>query len=207
MALANVYTQVYGQIPEFFEKIKEGQAPDKFTQQHLKDIGFTSTSHRAFLPLLKALGFLASDGSPTYRYHSYRDSTQSRRIMGEAIKEAYSDLFLIKEKPKASDKNLLEGKFKSTFNAPERSAEYMAKTFLALLELAELDNRDKPPIEPQPIISKPNEIKANMANEPKKEVNIVPPGLHYNIQIHLPATKDIEVYNSIFKSVKEHLFG
>ncbi|MDD5149341.1 MAG: hypothetical protein PHC28_02520 [Flavobacterium sp.] len=30
-------------------------------------------------------------------------------------------------------------------------------------------------------------------------------GLHYNIQIHLPATKDVEVYNAIFKSLKEHL--
>jgi hypothetical protein len=29
--------------------------------------------------------------------------------------------------------------------------------------------------------------------------------LHYNIQIHLPATKDIEVLNAIFKSLKEHL--
>ena len=33
-----------------------------------------------------------------------------------------------------------------------------------------------------------------------------PPGLHYNIQVHLPATKDIEVYNAIFKSLKEHLY-
>ena len=31
------------------------------------------------------------------------------------------------------------------------------------------------------------------------------PGLHYNIQIHLPATKDVEVYNAIFKSLREHL--
>jgi hypothetical protein len=31
-------------------------------------------------------------------------------------------------------------------------------------------------------------------------------GLHYNIQIHLPATKDTEVYDAIFKSLKEHLF-
>ena len=29
--------------------------------------------------------------------------------------------------------------------------------------------------------------------------------LHYNIQIHLPATKDVEVFNAIFKSLKEHL--
>ena len=49
MALPSVYTQVYGQIPEFFSKIQEGQAPSNFTQQHLKDIGFASTNHRAFI--------------------------------------------------------------------------------------------------------------------------------------------------------------
>jgi hypothetical protein len=43
--------------------------------------------------------------------------------------------------------------------------------------------------------------------ENKSELKVVSPGLHYNIQIHLPATKDIEVYNAIFKSVKEHLIG
>jgi hypothetical protein len=32
-------------------------------------------------------------------------------------------------------------------------------------------------------------------------------GLNYNIQIHLPATKDLEVYNAIFKSLREHLIG
>jgi hypothetical protein len=35
--------------------------------------------------------------------------------------------------------------------------------------------------------------------------NIPRAGLHYNIQIHLPATKDVEVYNAIFKSLKDHL--
>jgi hypothetical protein len=28
---------------------------------------------------------------------------------------------------------------------------------------------------------------------------------HYNIQIHLPATSDVGVYNAIFKSLKENL--
>lgn len=30
-------------------------------------------------------------------------------------------------------------------------------------------------------------------------------GLKYDIAIHLPATKDIEVYNAIFKSLRDHL--
>ena len=52
MALSNTYTVVNGQLPEFFQKIQDGQAPDKFTQQHLKDIGFTSTNHRAFIQII-----------------------------------------------------------------------------------------------------------------------------------------------------------
>ena len=31
------------------------------------------------------------------------------------------------------------------------------------------------------------------------------PQFHYNIQIHLPATTDISVYNAIFKSLKDNL--
>lgn len=208
MALPNVYTQAYGKIPEFFAKIQEGQAPSSFTQQHLKDIGFGSSNSRPFIPLLKALDFLSPSGAPTSRYHEYRSKAQSRQIMGQAIKEAYSDLFLIKSHPKESDKSLIEGKFKSTHNAKDRPAELMAKTFFSLLSIADIDH--------EPSV-KHKETKVEV--EPESAESISPetiltiptsgvhPSLHYNIQIHLPATKDIEVYNSIFKSLKEHLIG
>ena len=32
-------------------------------------------------------------------------------------------------------------------------------------------------------------------------------GLHYNIQIDLPATRDSAIYDAIFKSLKEHILG
>lgn len=211
MALPSVYTQVYGQIPEFFSKIQEGQAPGNFTQQHLKDIGFASTNHRAFIPILKALGFLSPSGVPTGRYHSYRDKSQARQIMGEAIREAYSDLFLIKSHPKESDKDLIEGKFKSAHNAKDRPAELMAKTFFGLLDIADINHAPKP----SKAIEEPEQKSAAFNFQTKEQINIpkeapmsgIHPSLHYNIQIHLPATKDIEVYNSIFKSLKEHLLG
>lgn len=207
MSLPSVYTQVYGQIPEFFAKIQEGQAPSTFTQQHLKDIGFASTNHRAFIPILKALGFLSPGGAPTSRYHLYRDKSQSRAVMGEAIKEAYAELFYIKSHPKEADKELIEGKFKSAHNCKDRPAELMTKTFFSLLSIADIDHAPKPSdkIEPEPAQAEENN--QNGAPEMPPFVNPVSPSLHYNIQIHLPATKDIEVYNAIFKSLKEHLLG
>lgn len=211
MALPIVYTQVYGQIPEFFQKIQEGQAPPTFTQQHLKDIGFASTNHRAFIPILKALGFLTPGGAPTNRYHDYRDKSQSRQIMGEAVKEAYSDLFLIKSHPKESDKNLIEGKFKSTHNAKDRPAELMAKTFFGLLAISDIDHSPKATVKVEKTPEVDDGDKQATQAQPESVLQVpvsgVQPSLHYNIQIHLPATKDIEVYNSIFKSLKEHLLG
>ena len=204
MPLPNVYTQAYGQIDEFLKKIRDGQAPPKFTQQHLKDIGFSSANHKAFIPILKAISFLSEDGSPTTRYHAYRDHSQSRQILGEALKEAYQELFLIKSHPTENDKALIEGKFKSAHNAKDRPAELMAKTFFALLKNADIEHKPK---------QKKDELTEEDKDKPKQppvteiQPPLTPPGLHYNIQIHLPATKDIEVFNAIFKSLKEHLIG
>lgn len=88
MALSNTYTVVNGQLPEFFQKLQEGQAPDKFTQQHLKDIGFTSTNHRAFIQILKSLNFLTPDGTPTQRYHEYRNRAICKKSNGYSNKRS-----------------------------------------------------------------------------------------------------------------------
>lgn len=72
MALANTYVQIYGQLPEIFQRISEAAALDKFTTQHLKDWGYTSSNFRAVIPVLKTLGFISADGTPTTRYHDYR---------------------------------------------------------------------------------------------------------------------------------------
>jgi uncharacterized protein DUF5343 len=204
MALPEVYVQIYGQLPEVFKRLSDGQAPDKFTRQYLKDLGFLSSNHHAIIPLLKALGFLSVEGVPTARYHAYRDHSQSKKVMGQAIREAYADLFTIKAHPTEADRSLIEGKFKSAHNTSERVAKLMASTFYSLLSLADL-NAAAPggvvekKVEPPPV--PPVEVQHS-----EKQIRLATSAtLHYNIQIHLPATKDVEVYNAIFKSLREHL--
>jgi hypothetical protein len=202
MALPTTYTQETKVLSEFFGKLRDAQAPDKFTLQMIKDFGYKSNNHRAFLPILKAIGFLTADGSPTTRYHNYRNHSMSKNVMGEALKESFSDIFLIKAKPTQSDKALIEGKFKSYHNVSDTVAGLMTKTFYALLDLADLDNTEAVKQDINIPVTKSNEdiIQTVAKNKSNSAV-----GLHYNIQIHLPATKDVEVYNAIFKSLKDHL--
>jgi hypothetical protein len=192
-------------LPAIFSKIIEGAAPEKFTVAHLKGIGFTSSNDQGALPLLKDLKFLTADGAPTPRYHQYRDKSQSKRVLGEALREAYEDLFHINENPSEADRAAITGRFKSTHNATDLVAERQAATFYSLLKLADLSG----PRATKKVQETPTQIVDDGALKiPKPEPQAVPlgfGGLRYNIEVHLPATKDVEVYNAIFKSLREHL--
>ena len=143
MALIRAYTDAYGTLEDFFSKLRDGQAPPQFTQQYLMDLGFKSNKHRAYIPLLKALGFLTPEGKPTQRYNDYRDHSKSKGVMTEALKEAYADIFLIKAKPTSADHSAVEGKFKSFHNTSDNTALTMRRTFFALLKLADFSTSQK----------------------------------------------------------------
>ena len=204
MGLSSSWVGAPNRVPEVFSKIRDGQAPSQVTNQLLKDWGFASSNDRAFIPLLKSLGFLTVTGQPTQRYHDYRDHSRSKSIMGEALKEAYQDIFLIKAKPTKADQGAITGKFKSFHNASDDVAQRMTKTFFALLDLADISGAAPIKLEaPQtPELEGSSAVGTGTAQLQPRAPSLA--GLHYNVQIHLPATKDVEVYNAIFKSLREH---
>lgn len=184
-------------------KIIDGAAPEKFTLEHLRAIGITSSNDRAIIPLLKDLGFLTPDGAPTQRYMAYRDKSRSRKVLGEALHEAYSDVFHINEHPTNADRAAVEGMFRSKLNSSERVAQVQAATFFALLALADLEAS---PVEQEPELIAPEEVPPVLDLE-RQLTPTLSTELHYTIQVHLPATKDLEVYNAIFRSLRENLLG
>ena len=83
-----------------------------------------------------------------------------------------------------------------------------ASTFFALLKLADLNARQgSPPRESAKekksgaLSRETDESKSETVRDPRRPSL----DLRYNVEIHLPASKDIEVYNAIFRSLKEHL--
>jgi Family of unknown function (DUF5343) len=192
------------------KKIVDGVAPAKFTVQHLQSIGFASSSDRAIIPLLKDLGFLSDDGTPLPRYHAYRDRSRSNAVMAEALRDAYEDVFHIREIPTPADRGAVEGLFKSKHNSTDKVAQLQAMTFFALLKDADLKAKT-----PVPAIldttrsteSEPERKEAGDGASALPELRQLTTELHYTIQVHLPATKDIEVFNAIFRSLRENLLS
>lgn len=200
MALPQSYLTSVKNLPGIMEAIQGAGVPDKFTFEFLKTLGYSSSSDRPIIPVLKSLDFLDSSGTPTKLYRAYKDKTTARKVLGKAIRSAYEDIFLANENAQILSNEKVKGIIASITGKGETVVEKMATTFKSLCALADFsEDTDAEVVE--------ESIHVEEKDNKGIEKVVVPnnPTFHYNIQIHLPITKDISVYNAIFKSIKEHL--
>lgn len=193
------YMTSNARISEMFEKIQTAAQPAKFTHEVLKNMGFASSNDRGFINVLKNLQFLNSDGVPTSNYNLLRDTNKSKKVVGKQIKEYYKELFDINVNMNNASEDEVKGVISRVTGKEEKEVKRMYLTFKALCQYGDfsgLEDDKKTTEETQaiPIDNKLNAVEFS-------------PDFHYNIQIHLPATTDITIYNAIFKSIKENLFN
>jgi len=125
--------------------------------------------------------------------------------MAEAMRDAYQDLFRVKTDAHTMSRSDLKNKLKtlSQGTLKESVQDKMAMTFNALAGYS--DFSASPPAKEQPSEDEgpgPEKNRKELPPDPKKAIF---GGLHYNIQIILPSTRDTKVYDAIFKSLKDHL--
>lgn len=198
------FMNAYGLIPKILNKIKEAKTPDRFTQDFLgTKLGFSGGSARAFIPLAKRLGLLASDGSPTDLYKSFRNPEQSGRAIAEAIKTGYADLFARNEYVNSLESKALEGLVMEITGLEKGNTTLRAicSTFEALKEFGDFEAKEP-------------EHKKELKKKKDEEERKPPPSLDeqdmrfhlaYTFNFVLPKTDDIAVFNAIFKSLRENL--
>lgn len=220
MALTSSYLITTKNLDSFLNSLLTARAPEVFTQKSLESLEFKSTNDRLFIGMLKGLGFLDSTAVPTERYFKFLDQTQSKQVLAEAIREAYEDLFSVNTKANELGQQEVKSKLKTlTQGKPsDKVLGLMASTFRALVDYAEWNTSadlksmapkkvDDKSAEKQPKLTKSEEVINPVEKESIKEtIKTIEHQLHYNIQIHLPESRDQAVYDAIFKSLKSHLF-
>ena len=206
MAVENPpYLNAYGNISKALKKIKAAQVPPRFTQDFLATkLGLSGGGARPLIPFLKRTGFLGSDGVPTSRYKRFRNSSETGKAALEALKEGYKAVYEINEYAhEVSDKDLLGIIVQTTGLEPTSSTcKAMVSSFKALKEFAKFtgsDEEDEEQIEESKVENNVSET------EGERVVLKKGLGLSYTINLNLPATSDITVFDAIFKSLKEHL--
>jgi hypothetical protein len=149
--------------------------------------------------VLKGLGFLDSSSVPTQAYRDYRDKKAAATVLARQLRQAYRGLFLADENAQDLSAEDLKGKFATLTGKDESVVKKMASTFKALAGLADF----KKAAEPEP--SKPAE--EPVESPALEQLTPRPASLAFahTIYINLPATRDVAVYDAIFRSIREHL--
>lgn len=216
MSLPTAYLVTTKNLDTFLNALKTAKAPDRITNRFLQNLEFSSSNDRLFIGLLKSLGFIDDSGVPTKRYFDFLDQTQSARILAEAIREAYSDLFAINVRANELSAEEVKNKFRTLTQGQnsDNVLGLMAKTFKALADLADWSSPAQINIMPSfEEVSTSGEIDTGkhsptkLGDEQHRESTgrIRLKELHYNIQIVLPETRDVAVFDAIFESLKRHL--
>lgn len=196
------YVDAYGKLEILFQKIKEAEVPPKVTNDFLQTkLGLKSTSYRAMIPLMKRLGFIDDANVPNENYRQYRDENNSKAIMAQQVKIAYKDLFAANEYANTLGRDEVITKLTTVLGTPadDKTTPKVAGTFLALCAMADFGGK---------VAELPKgKEKAGKPTGGSLQGQLPTLGISYTINLNLPASTDIEVFNAIFKALKENLLS
>jgi hypothetical protein len=194
------YVTASGNITKALEKIQPAATPDRFTQDYLSTkLALSGGGARPLIPFLKRTGFLASDGTPTDRYRRFRAAGSRGAAAAAGLREGYAALYQRNEYAHYLTDQKLKDLIIEETGAESGSSTVQAifSSFRALQAFAKFDHQEE--------IDEHVDDETNGGDDESE--NGLPGGLRlgYTINLHLPATSDIAVFNAIFKSLRENL--
>jgi hypothetical protein len=212
MAVPNAYMPTTGRVGQMFDTIRRVEVPDRFTNELLRRLGFTSSNDRPFIRVLKALRFLDDSGIPTERYRDYRNPTSGDAVLAEAIRDAYADVFFHDGDAHRRSASELTGIFQRESQKSERVSQQMAATFKALTDKADWSGPSPAPAQEARDGEAEADADADVAPPPEPEPSPVSAStqlgtlsLRHDVHLHLPETTNPAVYDAIFRSLRDHL--
>lgn len=192
-------------ITSGLEKIKNAATPERFTQDFLANtLGMKGGTPRPLIPFLKRIGFLGSDGTPSELYKKFRNPAESGQAVAKGMLIGYKALFDMNEKAhELSDSDLRGLVVQATgLERNNRTVQAIVGSFKSLKDLAKFGVAKKTHETPPP---EPSQLSIPGPNLGRQDVGGIGMNLSYTINLNLPATSDIAVFDAIFKSLKEHL--
>lgn len=195
------YLTTPGTLTTALNKIKAAATPSTFSHDFVQTkLKIKGGAGRAIVPFFKKVGFVAGDGSPTTLYQRFRNETTSGSAAAEALRIGYRALYEVNEYThELSDKDLKGLIVQVTgLEDSNRVVALIQSTFKKLRDFADFE---------APSIA-PEETRSDTARgeEPiHRSADDLGFNISYTINLNLPPTTNIEVFNAIFKSLKENL--
>ena len=203
------YTNTPKKFKETLDALIVAERPERFNRDFIEAVlNVKGGSVTGFPPIMKRIGFLSSEGVPTELYDKFRSGTARSGAAFEGLKAGFGELFrrnaYAHKLPEAKIKDMLveiTGRARNdenisaiygTFDAIRQFVSEDAGSTVAQAAQVNVDN------------SAPHSIDLSDNTNDSRE-NARSWGLSYQINVVLPETSDISVFNAIFKSLRDNL--
>ena len=197
------YVTAYGNIAKALKKIQQASTPPRFTHDFLATkLAMSGGSARPVVPFLKRIGFIASDGTPTNLYKQFRGTDEGRGAAAAAgLRQGYAPLYEVNEYAHVLDEPKLKSLVVQVTGEAQDSKTVSAitRSFMTLNEFADHEAVPAAVSQAETVATLPAAGEVGGAGPSPKL------GLNYTINLQLPATSDVAVFDAIFKSLREHL--
>ncbi|MEM7208887.1 MAG: DUF5343 domain-containing protein [Pseudomonadota bacterium] len=202
------YVTAPGNIDKALVGIKTAATPASVSQDFVKTIlKIPGGSGDQITSFLKKIGFAGTDGTPTSIYTQFRNAATSGAAAAAAIKHGFAPLYVRNEYMHQLSDEALKGLIIEETGAAENSS-IPGLVLSAINSLKSVASFEAP----EPDETEVNTNDASVVQLPPVDGNTPPTNddsvglnLSYTINLNLPATSDIAVFNAIFKSLKENL--
>lgn len=204
------YVTSPGNVEKALVAIKEAATPPSVGQDFVKTIlKIPGGSGNQMASYLKKIGFVRPDGTPSDIYTRFRNPSSEGAAAAEALRIGYAPLATRNEYWFALSDDKLRGLIvEETGSAKDASVVSMTlacikavrkhANFDAKKETTMAEDKMHVPLPPAlPAPETPNTQKLSEQNIGLR--------LGYTINLNLPATSDIAVFNAIFRSLRENL--
>jgi hypothetical protein len=197
------YLTTPGTLDNALTKVKAAATPPTFNNDfvHAK-LQIKGGAGKSIPPFFKKLGLVSDSGAPTALYQKLRNTSTAEEALGQAVRIAYRPLYEVNECVHELSDRDLKGLILQVTGLEDgnRTAELIQSTFLRLKKHAKFDAAES------------DDSQHDAAEEPSlaaaqraKVAGIKDLRIGYTINLNLPATANVEVFDAIFQSLRKNL--
>jgi hypothetical protein len=194
-----------GTVATALQKMKAAATPERFTHDFLANtLGMKGGTPRPVIPFLKRIGFIGTDGVPTELYKAFRNTGQSGAAVAQAMRIGYKPLFDMNERAHELPDPELKGLVVQATGLEEKSRvlQLIIQTFKILKQQASFGATT--------VAIKKEERRDEAVGRTTPSGDSGTGGaagihLSYTINLNLPPTPDVAVFNAIFKALRDNL--
>ena len=201
----------YSIYPNAFKKALDGiiaaERPDKFSNDFLSTVlKISGGTARPIGPLLKKMQFITSEGTPTDLYSKFKTELGRGQAALDGLRNAYSELFRRNEFVHRAESNAVKDLIVEItgLNKSDNIVRLISQTFEVLRAYA--DKAGSPSGDSTTIGLRELQDDPPGADDSGSSGRLTRGlGLSYHINVVLPETENIAVFNAIFRSLRDNL--